>query len=83
MTTGTIKENTRIREDMSEVEIKRLADAIIAEWLDSQSDNGAIWQKSFHALEVLKSEAGEEGLKEAYKIARSRYEAMMQPRLNS
>lgn len=64
---------------VSEVEIKRLADAIIAEWLDAQSDNGDIWKKSFHALEVLKSEAGEEGLKEAYRIAYERYNAMMRP----
>lgn len=61
---------------MSEMEIQRLADAIMAEWLDSQSDSGAIWKKSFEALQVLKSEAGEEGLKQAYEIAYARWEAM-------
>lgn len=61
---------------VSEYEITRLADAIMAEWLDSQSDSGAIWQKSFEALQVLKSEAGEEGLKQAYEIAYARWAEM-------
>lgn len=61
---------------MSRTDIERLADAIMATWLDSFSDSGAIWQKSHEALKVLKSEAGEEGLKEAYEIARDRWRAM-------
>jgi hypothetical protein len=48
----------------------------MATWLDSFSDSGAIWQQSHEALKVLKSEAGEEGLKEAYEIARDRWRAM-------
>jgi hypothetical protein len=61
---------------MSRSEIERLADAIMATWLDSFSDSGAIWQKSHEALQVLKSEAGEEGLKEAYEIAKARWAEM-------
>jgi hypothetical protein len=61
---------------VTEMQIQRLADAIMAEWLDSQSDSGAIWKKSFEALQVLKSESGEEGLKRAYEIAYARWEAM-------
>jgi hypothetical protein len=48
----------------------------MATWLDSFSDSGAIWQKSHEALQVLKSEAGEEGLKEAYEIAKARWAEM-------
>jgi hypothetical protein len=59
---------------VSEKEINRLVDAIMAEWLDSYSDSGAIWEKSFQALQVLKSEAGEEGIRQAYQIARDRWE---------
>jgi predicted 2-oxoglutarate/Fe(II)-dependent dioxygenase YbiX len=59
---------------MSRSDIERLADAIMAEWLDSQSDSGAIWEKSHRELKVLKSEASEEGIEEAYAIARARWE---------
>lgn len=61
---------------MSRSDIERLADAIMAEWLDSYSDSGAIWEKSYEALKVLKSEASEEGIREAYEIARTRWEEM-------
>lgn len=61
---------------MSRTDIERLADAIMATWLDSFSDSGAIWQKSHEALQVLKSDAGEEGWKQAYEIARDRWRAM-------
>jgi len=61
---------------MSRSDVERLADAIMAEWLDSFSDSGSIWEKSHSELRYLKSKATEEGLKEAYEIARARWEAM-------
>ena len=61
---------------MSRSDIERLADAIMAEWLDSQSDSGAIWEKSHGELGYLKSKATEEGLQEAYEIAKARWEKM-------
>jgi hypothetical protein len=61
---------------MSRSDVERLADAIMAEWLDSFSDSGAIWEKSHGELGYLKSKATEEGLAEAYAIARDRWREM-------
>jgi hypothetical protein len=61
---------------LKEIEPKHLADLIVAEWLDSQSDSGNIWKRSYEALQLAKREAGEELIKEAYDIARARMEAM-------
>ena len=58
------------------IEPKDLADLIMAEWLDSQSDSGNIWKRSYQALELAKRDAGEELIKEAYEIARARMDAM-------
>lgn len=58
------------------VTVQRLSELIIAEWLDSQSDNGAIWKKSWEALQLAKEGCGEEKLQEAYRLAYSRMDAM-------
>jgi hypothetical protein len=60
----------------SAITVQRLSEMIIAEWLDAQSDNGAIWQKSWHALQLAKQDAGEEKIMAAYKLAYSRMDAM-------
>jgi hypothetical protein len=58
------------------IEPKDLADLIVAEWLDSQSDSGNLWRTSNEALQLGKRDAGEELIKEAYEIAYARVEAM-------
>jgi hypothetical protein len=58
------------------IEPKDLADLIVAEWMDSQSDSGNLWKKSYEALELGKRDAGEELIKEAYDIAYARVDAM-------
>ena len=63
-------------ETLREIEPKDLADLIIAEWMDSQSDSGAIWKRSWQALQLAKQECGEELIEEAYRIAYARVEAM-------
>jgi hypothetical protein len=61
---------------LSRSDVERLADAIIADWLDSRTDSGSIWKTSHEASRVLQSELGEEGLQQAYDIAYARWEAM-------
>jgi len=56
--------------------VESLAQLIMAEWMDSQSDSGAAWKKSFRALELAKRDAGEELIAEAYKIAYQRHEKL-------
>ena len=60
----------------SEITVQRLSELIIAEWLDAQSDNGEIWKKSWHALQLAKQDSGEEKIMAAYKLAYSRMDAM-------
>jgi hypothetical protein len=60
----------------SEITVQRLSELIFAEWMDAMSDNGVIWQKSWHALQVAKQDAGEEKIMAAYKLAYSRMDAM-------
>ena len=55
---------------------ERLADLIMAEWSDKQSDSGSIWKRSFEALELAKEESGQELIEQAYKIAYDRWEAL-------
>ena len=61
---------------LTEITVERLADLIIAEWSDKQSDSGAIWRKSWEALELAKKDCGDELLHEAHRIATARYQAM-------
>jgi hypothetical protein len=61
---------------LSEITPAKLAELIIAEWSDMQSDNGAIWLKSWDALQLAKKQCGEELIKEAYEIAYTRYEKL-------
>jgi hypothetical protein len=70
------KANVRTEEVGTLITSKDLADLIVAEWLDSQSDSGSLWQSSYQALELAKQDAGEKLLEEAYSIARARFDAM-------
>ena len=58
------------------ITVQRLSELIFAEWMDAQSDNGAIWQKSWEALQLAKQEAGEEKILQAYKLAYSRMDKL-------
>jgi len=44
--------------------------------LDSQSDSGAIWEKSWAALKLAKTENPEEVFREALRIAHARWKKM-------
>jgi hypothetical protein len=63
-------------ENVTDIRARRLADLIMTEWLDSQSDSGAIWQKSWEALKIAKTENPEEIFKEALAIAHARWQKM-------
>jgi hypothetical protein len=54
--------------------VERLAQQIFATWMDSMSDDGSVWRKSNEALKLAKQEAGEELVKQAYELAKERYE---------
>ena len=58
------------------INAQRLADLIIAEWLDSHIDSGNLWKQSWQALQVAKQDAGDVMIEEAYRLAVSRLDAM-------
>ena len=60
-------------EDTEKV-VERLAQLMFATWIDSQSDDGAIWRRSNEALKLAKAEAGEELVAQAYELAKARYQ---------
>jgi hypothetical protein len=63
-------------DNVRDIRAHRLADLIMAEWLDSQSDSGAIWEKSWAALKLAKTENPEEVFREALQIAHARWKKM-------
>jgi hypothetical protein len=54
----------------------KIADLMIQEWISAYSDNGAIWERDYNALQVLKQEAGEDVVAEAYELAKARWDRM-------
>lgn len=58
-----------------EMEAFRLAKIILREWEDSYSDNGAIWARSYDALEQAKKANPPELMDRAYQIARERWDS--------
>jgi len=69
-----------MEDNVTDIRAHRLADLIMAEWLDSQSDSGAIWQKSHEALKVARGESPQEVLDEALEIATARWKKMFDAR---
>jgi hypothetical protein len=65
-----------VDDNVTDIRAARLADLIMAEWLDSQSDSGAIWQRSWEALQVAKAENPQAVFDEAIQIANARWEKM-------
>jgi hypothetical protein len=62
--------------DDNEKAVERLAQQIFATWMDQMSDDGSVWRKSNEALKLAKQEAGEELVKQAYELAKERYEKL-------
>jgi hypothetical protein len=62
--------------NVTDIRAHRLADLIMAEWLDSQSDAASLWRSSHEALMVAKGEHSDEVFAEAMQIARARWEKM-------
>ena len=62
--------------NVTDIRAHRLADLIMAEWLDSQSDSGAIWQRSHDALKIAKTENPQAVFEEALEIAHERWRKM-------
>jgi hypothetical protein len=54
----------------------KIADLMIQEWISAYSDNGAIWDRDYAALQVLKQEATDEDVAEAYQLAKARWKKM-------
>ena len=65
-----------VENNVTDIRAARLADLIMAEWLDSQSDSGAIWEQSWEALKIAKAENPEEVFREALQIAHARWKKM-------
>jgi hypothetical protein len=65
-----------MEDNVTDIRAHRLADLIMAEWLDSQSDSGAVWQRSHVALKIAKGENPQEVFDEAFEIARERWRKM-------
>jgi predicted 2-oxoglutarate/Fe(II)-dependent dioxygenase YbiX len=65
-----------VENNVTDIRAARLADLIMAEWLDSQSDSGAIWLQSHEALKVAKAEHSEQIVQEALEIAHARWKKM-------
>jgi methionyl-tRNA formyltransferase len=63
-------------DNVTDIRAHRLADLIMAGWLDSQSDSGAIWLKSHEALKVAKEENSQQVFDEAMEIAHERWRKM-------
>ena len=62
--------------DDNDKAVERLAQQIFATWMDQMSDDGSVWRKSNEALKLAKQEAGEELVKQAYELAKERYEKL-------
>jgi hypothetical protein len=65
-----------MEDNVTDIRAHRLADLIMAGWLDSQSDSGAVWLKSHEALKVAKDENPQAVFDEAMEIARERWRKM-------
>lgn len=65
-----------VDDNVTDMRAARLADLIMAEWLDSQSDSGAIWQQSWEALKIAKEENPSAVFDEAIQIANARWKKM-------
>jgi hypothetical protein len=65
-----------MEDNVTDIRAHKLADQIMATWLDSQSDSGAIWLQSHEALKVAKAEHPEEIVAEALEIAHTRWKKM-------
>ena len=51
----------------------KLADLILAEWLDSMSDNGAVWAASERAVRDAKAQVSVAVFEEAFRIAQDKW----------
>jgi hypothetical protein len=65
-----------MEDNVTDIRAHKLADQIMATWLDSQSDSGARWLQSHEALKVAKAEHPEEIVAEALEIAHERWRKM-------
>lgn len=66
-----------LEDNVTDIRAHRMADLIMAEWLDSQSDSGAIWQRANDALKAAKESNPPEVFDEALEIAHERWRKMM------
>jgi hypothetical protein len=64
------------RDNVTSLAAHKLADLMIQEWISAYSDNGAIWDRDYEALQVLKQEATDEDVAEAYRLAKARWKKM-------
>ena len=69
-----------MEDNVTDIRAHRLADLIMAEWLDSQSDSGAIWERSHRALKIAREENPQEIFDEAFEIAQARWKKMFDAR---
>jgi hypothetical protein len=64
------------RDNVTSLAAHKIADLMIQEWVSAYSDNGSIWERDYNALQVLKQEAGEDVVAEAYQLAKARWDRM-------
>lgn len=60
-------------DNVVDMDAYRLADLIAKNWMDAYSDNGAIWQRSQDALDLVKRQVSPEMWDRALVIARRRF----------
>jgi hypothetical protein len=64
------------RDNVTHIEAHKLADLMIQEWISAYSDDGRLWEQDYDALQVIKSNVGDEIVEEAYQLAKARWDKM-------
>jgi hypothetical protein len=60
-------------DNVTSLDAHKIAGLIVEHWLDSYSDNGALWERSKKSLEVLHNSVTPEVWAEAVKLAQNRW----------
>lgn len=62
-----------VDDNVTDMDAYKIADLIVEHWLDSYSDNGAIWERSRKALDIVQRNVPEDLWDKAVVIAQNRW----------
>ena len=62
-----------MEDNVTSLDAHKIARLIVEHWLDSLSDNGALWERSKKSLEVVHQSVSDEVWDEALKLAYYRW----------